>query len=134
VIISVETPEAIAQTFDEISYNKGSIIVKMIYNILEGTNSFQDGINCYLNEYQYRNTKSTDLWRVWSEENDYDIEKLMETWTKEQGYPYVSVVGDVQSSTESNVTITLEQHRFLADGSPTEAGAGKPPVWSIPLF
>ena len=53
---------------------------------------------------------------------------LMNTWTTVTGYPYLKVVSE--KWTEKEVVFTLEQSRFLADGSADEEST----VWSIPLL
>jgi hypothetical protein len=59
-----------------------------------------------------------------------DIAQLMKTWTTVTGYPYLKVTEEKWSS--DSVTITLEQNRFLSDGSVDEASSST--LWSIPLL
>jgi hypothetical protein len=54
----------------------------------------------------------------------------MKTWTTVTGYPYLKVTEEKWSN--DSVTITLEQNRFLSDGSVDEASSST--LWSIPLL
>ncbi len=81
-----------------------------------------------MQRHAYGNTETVDLWNAWSEVSGKDIAGLMSTWTTVTGYPYLKVVNETWSANE--VVITLEQARFLSDGSADE-GAD---LWSIPLL
>jgi hypothetical protein len=54
----------------------------------------------------------------------------MKTWTTVTGYPYLKVTEEKWSN--DSVTITLEQNRFLSDGSVDESSSST--LWSIPLL
>lgn len=45
----------------------------------------------YINRYEYKNAKTEDLWSVLSEVSGEPVKELMDSWTKQQGYPVVSV-------------------------------------------
>jgi len=58
------------------------------------------------------NSKNNDLWTALSDASGKEITKIMEIWTKEVGYPVISV-------TESEDGIHVQQNRFLQTGYAT---------------
>lgn len=83
-----------------------------------------------MSKHAYGNTETVDLWNAWSEVSGKDISGLMATWTKVTGYPYLRVVDEQWG--EGEVRVTLEQSRFLSDGSAASEEEGA--LWSIPLL
>ena len=55
----INDPEEIPQYFDEIAYNKGASIIRMMANFL-GLDIFNKGIHHYLTKHQYGNTKQVN--------------------------------------------------------------------------
>lgn len=51
----------------------------------------QKSLGSYIKRYASKNLKTEDLWSVLSEESGIDVTKIMETWTKQKGYPFISV-------------------------------------------
>ena len=51
----------------------------------------QKGLVSYINRYEYKNAKTEDLWSVLSEVSGEPVKELMDSWTKQKGYPVVSV-------------------------------------------
>lgn len=127
VIVPIKHAEEVEQVFDAISYCKGSTVVNMIAAIL-GKDKFREGLQNYMSRHAYGNTETIDLWNAWSEASGKNVADLMKTWTTVTGYPYLKVLEEVWS--EHEVKITLEQARFLSDGSVSE----EEHVWSIPLL
>jgi aminopeptidase 2 len=84
-----------------------------------------------MTRHAYGNTETVDLWNSWSEVSGKDVAALMATWTTVMGYPYLRVVSE--EWTASEVVVTLEQGRFLSDGSAPAAGE-EGALWSIPLL
>lgn len=127
VIVPIKHAEEVEQVFDAISYCKGSTVVNMVAAIL-GKDKFREGLQVYFRRHKYGNTETIDLWNAWSEVSGKDIAGLMKTWTTVTGYPYVRVVDELW--TEQDVRLTLEQNRFLSDGSASDHSE----LWSIPLL
>ena len=114
--VPVHRAEDINQIFDNISYAKGSAVLRMISKYL-GEDVFIDGVRRYIKKHAWGNTETGDLWAALSEASGKDVLTLMDIWTKHVGYPVITVEED-----ETKNTITLTQHRFLrtADVKPGE--------------
>ncbi|KAK6157012.1 hypothetical protein DH2020_011260 [Rehmannia glutinosa] len=118
--IEVEIHEArsIFEYFDAISYKKGSSVVRMLQNYL-GDEIFQKSLGSYMKKYAFRNAKTEDLWSALSETSGVEVNKIMNTWTKQKGYPVITV------KLKDDSTLEFEQTQFLSDRGPHE--------WMVPL-
>ncbi|XP_024545712.1 aminopeptidase M1 isoform X1 [Selaginella moellendorffii] len=109
----------IDEIFDAISYKKGASIIRMLQTYL-CAKTFQKGLASYIKKFAYRNAATEDLWDSLSSESGQPVKELMNSWTKQKGYPVLAVklVGDA---------LELHQSQFLSTGQP---GFGE---WVIPL-
>ena len=119
VEFEVATPEEAEEMFDVLTYQKGSTVLRMFETFI-GEDNFKSGVRKYLKKYQYKNTHSTDLWNELTETSEYEINKILPTWIKQEGYPIVSV--EIQDS-----SLKLSQRKFLIDGSTDDS------LWHIPI-
>ncbi|GLT72770.1 hypothetical protein SLA2020_446740 [Shorea laevis] len=78
-------------------------------------------VTCFIyKKYACSNAKTEDLWAVLEEGSGEPVKKLMNSWTKQKGYPVISVkVKDKK--------LVFEQSQFLSSGS---RGDGQ---WIIPI-
>ncbi len=115
VRVPVGAPSEINEIFDSISYEKGASIIRMLDNILT-EDVFKEGLNYYLTERAYGNANSDDLWTVLTyadeDKGKNDVKKIMDTWTLQMGYPYVSF-------TRNGKTLTAMQKHFLNNPNST---------------
>lgn len=51
----------------------------------------QRSLAAYIKRYACSNAKTEDLWAALEEGSGQPVNKLMNSWTKQQGYPVVSV-------------------------------------------
>ena len=84
--VPVHHPNDIEEIFDTISYEKGSSIIRMLYDYI-GNDAFQAGMNLYLNKYAYANAVTDQLWESLEEASQKPVGSMMNTWTKQKGYP-----------------------------------------------
>jgi aminopeptidase 2 len=108
VEVPVSSADEVTETFDKISYEKGSCIVKMVATYL-GEDTFLKGITKYLKRHAYGNATTHDLWQALGEVSNIDVTSLMSAWTSEIGYPVLTV-------TESGSKVKVQQHRYLTTG------------------
>ncbi|KAF8011554.1 hypothetical protein BT93_J1990 [Corymbia citriodora subsp. variegata] len=110
---------AVLEIFDAISYEKGSAVIQMLQSYL-GDAIFQKSLSSYMKRYAWKNAKTEDLWSVLTEESGVEVTNLMETWTKQKGYPLISV-------NLNGHILAFEQSQFLLSGL---AGEG---LWIVPI-
>ncbi|XP_078070884.1 leucyl-cystinyl aminopeptidase [Mustelus asterias] len=128
---SVKIAEEIEEMFDSISYEKGASILLMLKGFL-GETVFQKGIERYLNEHKYGNTKTEDLWNSITEVKNVDlnVKEMMNTWTLQTGFPMVTVKLDTTAN-----KIHLCQERFLRMSISQDPSSSPDSsyLWHIPL-
>uniref|UniRef100_A0A1A8UDR2 Glutamyl aminopeptidase n=1 Tax=Nothobranchius furzeri TaxID=105023 RepID=A0A1A8UDR2_NOTFU len=127
IIVDVSSPAEITSVFDSISYSKGSSVLRMLEDWM-GRDLFRDGCRKYLQDYQFKNAKTENFWASLAEVSGLPVAEVMDTWTKQMGYPVLDLV-----VSESNAI--LNQKRFLLDPS---ADASLPPSpfrykWTVPV-
>ncbi|XP_073690212.1 glutamyl aminopeptidase [Garra rufa] len=127
IIVDVSSPAEITSVFDAISYNKGASILRMLEDLL-GRDTFRDGCRRYLKTFPFQNAKTADFWKALADESGEPVEDIMDTWTKQMGYPMLTL-------TNTNTEAKLNQTRFLLDPN---ADTSQPPTplgykWTIPV-
>lgn len=113
--VPVKRADEVNQIFDAISYSKGSCVIRMLSKYL-GEDVFMEGIRRYLKKHAYGNTQTGDLWAALSDASGKDVERIADIWTKNIGFPVVTVTEGADN------TIHVKQNRFLrtADVKPEE--------------
>ncbi|KAK2852812.1 hypothetical protein Q7C36_008013 [Tachysurus vachellii] len=127
IIVDVSTPSEITSVFDAISYSKGASILRMLEDWI-GRDNFRDGCRKYLKSFTFQNAKTSDFWTAQAEISGMSVAVVMDTWTKQMGYPVLSLTN---TDTEAN----LNQKRFLLDpnADPTQPSSPLGYKWSIPV-
>lgn len=121
VHVPVHHPDEIGTIFDgAIVYAKGARLMNMLRNYV-GTEAFRNGLRKYFEEFKYKNTVGSDLWRCLSDSSGKDIEKFMSPWLNQSGYPSVSASLNFDK-------IKLSQKQFFIG-----EGVDKDKVWPILL-
>ncbi|KAH8379355.1 hypothetical protein KR009_004350 [Drosophila setifemur] len=126
--VPVGHPSEIDEIFDEISYNKGASVIRMLHDYI-GEDDFRKGMNIYLTRHQYGNTCTEDLWSALQEASSKNVAEVMSSWTQHKGFPVVSVESDQIG--ESQRVLRLSQCKFTADGSEVEEDEDC--VWVVPV-
>lgn len=117
----VNHPDEISTLFDpSIVYAKGARLLKMLRSYI-GEDAFRNGLKAYFKKHAYGNTVGADLWQSFAKSSGKDIERFMNTWISQPGFPLVTV-----DSTDEGYR--LVQERFVLG---TE---DKTSLWPIPLF
>ena len=104
---NIITGDEAKRYFDGISYAKGASILNMIRAIL-GPDVFYSALHSYLDEHEYANVETPDLWRALSEASGRDMGYYMDPWAQNPGFPVVEVVENAAEG-----TISLRQSRYL---------------------
>lgn len=103
----------IRRIFDPISYSKGAAIIRMINSFL-GEAAFQEGIQKFLNQYEYGNAVQDDLWNVFTYAGhkhgtlpkEFTVKDIMDSYTLQSGYPVLEVK-------QNGSDIVLTQKRYI---------------------
>ncbi|XP_046947665.1 glutamyl aminopeptidase isoform X2 [Lynx rufus] len=124
IVVTVTTPAEITSVFDGISYSKGVSILRMLEDWIT-PEKFQKGCQIYLKKHKFGNAKTEHFWRALEEASNLPVKEVMDTWTKQMGYPVLNVK-DMR-----NIT----QKRFLLD---SKANSSEPHSalgyrWNIPV-
>ncbi|XP_069796406.1 aminopeptidase Ey-like isoform X5 [Narcine bancroftii] len=128
----VSTTEHISQLFDNISYEKGASVLRMVSNFLT-EKVFLQGLLSYLKEFSFRTVTYTDLrTHLQKAVNNQsavslptNLKSILDTWVLQLGYPVVTV------NTSSGL---LSQQHFLLDSSSTVARTSKFGYrWYVPV-
>uniref|UniRef100_A0A7S4IIB0 Aminopeptidase n=1 Tax=Vannella robusta TaxID=1487602 RepID=A0A7S4IIB0_9EUKA len=122
--VPVSNPSEIDEIFDDISYAKGSTVIRMLYSFL-GEPAFKAGLHDYLVKHQYSNAYTEDLWDALGNASKKPVKEMMDTWTKQMGYPVITVTLLAPGK------LKLVQNRFLASG--VAEGDDAKPLWFVPV-
>lgn len=117
--VSVTDPARAAEFFDDVSYAKGSSVLRMLEGFV-GEAAFRDGVALYLREHAWGNAEATDLWGAVARTSRQPVDRVMPEWILRPGYPVVTVE-------QRDLSLVLSQRRFSLVGSPND------PPWPIPL-
>ncbi|CAD7684696.1 unnamed protein product [Nyctereutes procyonoides] len=124
IVVTVATPAEITSVFDGISYSKGVSILRMLEDWIT-PEKFQKGCQIYLERYKFKNAKTEDFWGALEEASNLPVKEVMDTWTKQMGYPVLNV------KDRKNIT----QKRFLLDSRANLSEPYSPLgyTWNIPV-
>ena len=126
--VEVGHPDEVDEIFDNISYNKGASVIRMLHDFI-GNDAFRRGMNSYLMEHAYKNAQTEDLWRSLEEASKKPVGEIMSTWTSQMGFPVIKV--EKVEHENNNTTLTLTQEKFNANGTSSEEYSWKVPITLI---
>ncbi|XP_071451977.1 endoplasmic reticulum aminopeptidase 1-like [Hetaerina americana] len=88
----VKDPAQIEAIFDTISYSKGAAILRMMEDFV-GEETLRSGLSHYLQMHAFGNADTDDLWSSLSlsANNTINVKAIMDTWTRQMGYPLVTI-------------------------------------------
>jgi puromycin-sensitive aminopeptidase len=127
----VKDPAEIGQLFDAISYSKGASIIRMLEQFL-GPETFRQGLRRYLSAHQYGNARTEDLWAALEKASGRPVTSIMDTWTKQMGYPVLQVQS-FRGRAEDHLELMLSQERFVYDRLIEGRDEPDPLVWRVPV-
>src|SRR5258708_1734896 len=149
-----DTPEAINELFDTISYEKGAAVLRMVEAYVS-PDVFRRGVNAYLRKFSYSNATAEDFWQTIAPTSGRPGYRIMPTFIDQAGEPLVTVKAECIEPPPQPVSksrgkksrrkptplppktqITVSQQRFFADPSgPNDAqnSSDAKELWSIPI-
>ncbi|XP_043289822.1 uncharacterized protein [Venturia canescens] len=121
--------EQIGTSGDTITYAKAASVIRMM-ELSFGSDVFNRALQGYLNTKKYSSATPEDLWIAFQQQANEknlnlgaSIETIMNTWTKQAGFPVLSV-------TFTNGTVKLSQNRFFLRNV-NSSGANE--IWWLPI-
>lgn len=109
IVQTAESPDQITELFDSITYNKGAAVIRMLEDFVGGE-VFRNSVTAYLTRHSYKNAVTEDLLtEVEALADGLDVKYIMSTWTKQMGYPVVTV------TPTGNNGYRLTQQRFFSN-------------------
>lgn len=137
IAIPVSNPSEISSIFDDISYGKGSSILRMLESWMDekyGNGTFFNKLHGYLNEHKYGNAETKMLWDS-LEMPGQNIAEIMATWTDQPGFPFLTF----ERITSDSFTVTQERFIFanlvedLPETNDTIQFNLNQQMWSVPI-
>jgi aminopeptidase N len=126
VVQPVATVEEANQSFDAITYSKGSAVIRMLEGYV-GPDAWRTGVRNYIAKHAYGNTQSDDLWREIGAAADAPVLDIAHQFTLQPGVPLIRV----ESATCRDGSTTVQ----LAQGEFTKDRPGKAPLsWQVPVI
>ncbi|XP_044168747.1 puromycin-sensitive aminopeptidase-like isoform X1 [Acropora millepora] len=110
--VPVGHPAEIDEIFDAISYSKGASVIRMLHDYV-GEKAFKEGLVYHLDKFKYNNATTEDLWASLAHASSKPVAQVMETWTKQMGFPVLSVTAEQKGDCRE---VTISQSKFFADG------------------
>ena len=106
--VDIKDVSEIDEIFDEITYDKGGSILRMLEGFL-GEDVFRDGLREYVNKFQYGNAEGKDLWETVEKVSQKPITEVMSSFISQTGLPLIEVK-------QKGDKIELHQKRFFSSG------------------
>ncbi|KAH0501159.1 Puromycin-sensitive aminopeptidase [Microtus ochrogaster] len=124
--VNVGHPSEVDEIFDAISYSKGASVIRMLHDYI-GDKDFKKGMNMYLTKFQQKNAATEDLWESLENASGKPIAAVMNTWTKQMGFPLIYVEAE---QVEDDRVLRLSQKKFCASGPYVGEDY---PQWMVPI-
>jgi aminopeptidase N len=126
VVQHVATVEQASQAFDDITYQKGEAVVRML-EAFAGETAWRDGVRAYMKKHAYGSTVSDDLWREIDAAAGQPVSAIAHDFTLQPGIPLVRVAQG--PCVDGHSTLSLQQGEFSLDQP------GKKPLrWQVPVM
>lgn len=122
--VNVHHPSEIDEIFDDISYRKGSSIIRMLAAYL-GEGDFRKGLSLYLKRHAYKNATTEDLWAALEGVSKKPVRSIMQAWTTQSGFPLLSASFDKNE-------LSLSQKRFFVNSRNAKTASSKQ-LWPVPV-
>lgn len=124
--VELHHPDEINETFDMVSYEKGTAMIRMLCEYI-GDDKFKDGLRYYLKKHSYKNTKTINLWEAFEKVSKKPIKEMMNSWTKQAGFPVVTLTKNKKSE------FILRQNKFFSSRITKEENKSNK-IWQIPVL
>jgi tricorn protease interacting factor F2/3 len=118
--VEVKDPNESVEIFDEIAYEKGGSVLRMIENYL-GEENFKEGLRNYIQKFKYQNASAENLWQSLEEVSGVDVISIMKDFIEKTGYPEIKIEKE-----NDNYYLQQKRFTFLKNQDNT--------LWKIPMI
>jgi aminopeptidase N len=126
VVQHITTVDEAGQAFDDITYNKGESVIRMLENYV-GEDAWRAGVRAYMAKHAYGNTASSDLWSAVETAAHKPVKAIAHDFTLQPGVPLIRVADAVCKN--GKTTIQLTQAEYSKDQENK-----KPLSWRVPVI
>jgi aminopeptidase N len=112
IVQHVETVEQASQAFDDITYQKGESVIRMLENHV-GEEAWRNGVRLYMRQHAYGNTVSDDLWTAVEKASKKQVRDIAHDFTLQPGVPLITVTSSTCNGSSTRVELT--QGQFFRD-------------------
>jgi aminopeptidase N len=127
IIRQVHTLEEAELAFDDITYEKGSQVIRML-EAWVGEDAFRTAIRAHIRDHAYDNAVTADLWRALDAASDLPVTDIARDFTEQGGVPLIDVMSTRCAPGSETTKVTLRQDRFGLD-APSKAAQ----LWHVPV-
>jgi len=128
VVQEIRTVSETNQAFDAIAYQKGEAVISML-EAYAGEDVWRRGLQRYMQQHQYGNTVSDDLWQAVEAEGATGLTAIAHDFTRQPGVPLVRATARCENG---STLLNLTQGEFSRDRADEVASA--PQRWRVPLL
>jgi aminopeptidase N len=127
IVRKVQTLEEAELAFDEITYEKGSQVIRMIEAYV-GEDAFRKAIREHIRKHAYGNAVTDDLWKELEAAAPLPVTAIARDFTEQDGVPLIDVLSTRCTPDKSATQLVLRQTRFGLDAVSKRARD-----WSVPV-
>jgi aminopeptidase N len=124
---AVDTPAQIDEAFDDITYDKGAAVLRMVESYL-GPDTFRKGINAYLQAHAYGNATSQDFWNAMTSASGKPVDRILPSFVNQPGAPLLEVS---LQCVNNRAQLDVSQQRFFLDPAAMQTRSAE--RWQIPV-
>lgn len=125
IVRPVRTYEEAELSFDEITYQKGNQVIRMIEAYV-GEEPFRNAIRAHVRKHAYGNAVTDDLWRELEATSPFPVAAIARDFTVQEGVPLIDVIGS--KCVDDKTRVSLRQGRFGLDAKSKQAKEWRVPV------
>jgi alanyl aminopeptidase len=122
-----------AEAFDDITYEKGAAVLRMVEGWL-GADTFRRGVQRYLQDNAWKNASADDLFKALEFVSTQPVGRLAASLLDKPGVPEVSLTASCDAKRGSKLELRESEWHPLRDGGDA-AGAARdtPRTWTLPV-
>jgi len=125
VVQRIGTVDQATQAFDDITYQKGESVIRMLENYV-GEEAWRAGVRSYIARHAYGNTVSNDLWREIEKAARKPVTAIAHDFTLQPGVPLIRVADAVCKNGKTAVQLTQGEYSKDQENK-------KPLTWRVPV-